>query len=163
MAKISTMKEFRQALEELSLDKQRLVAAQFVADVLDLTDNDKVRQAQEIAVRSDATPEELMSAYHAAKHAAVESSIHHEFELVDWHKQASHFVAKACAEDLAPAHHGLIWRHLAWNVAYHCRAARICASIEHGEGEPSLSEAEEMLNKQIRTQFETLDEFLSAK
>ncbi|MGD8614468.1 MAG: hypothetical protein PVI91_02210 [Gammaproteobacteria bacterium] len=160
MAKISTMKEFKETLETLSLEQQRVLAARFVADVLDLTDDDRVRQAQKIASDPNATPESLMSAYHSAWHAALESSVHGDMELVDWHKQTAHFVAKACSECLAPAHHGIAWRHLAFNVASHCRMARLCATVEHEQDRPSLSAAEQALNKQIQTQFEILGAFL---
>lgn len=163
MTKISTTKDFKQALDSLSLDQQRVVAARFVADVLDLTADNRVKQAQEVAANPDATPETLMSAYHSAWHAAVESSVHSDMELIDWHKQTAHFVAKACAESLAPAHHGITWRHLAFNVASHCRMARLCASIEHEDEKPSLSTAEEALNKQIQTQFDILSTFLEEK
>jgi hypothetical protein len=155
------MEEFKDALEALSLDQQRIIAARFVGDVLDLTDDESLKHAQQIASRKDATPEELMAAYHSARHVAVKSGIHSEWELVDWHKQAEHFVAKACAESLAPAHHGVKWRHLAWNVAHHCRMARTCASIDHEQERPSLAKAEAALNKQIETQFELLRQFLA--
>jgi hypothetical protein len=163
MGKISTMKEFKQALESLSLDQQRVVAARFVADVLDLTEDDRVIQAQKVAADRNAKPETLMSAYHSAWHAAVQSSLRSDLELIDWHKQTAHFVAKACAESLAPAHHGISWRHLAFNAASHCRMARLCANIEHEEEHPNLSVAEEALNKQIQTQFEILGTFLEEK
>ncbi len=107
MTKISTMKEFKRALENLSLDQQRVVAAHFVADVLDLTQDDQVKRANEVAADPNASPEALMSAYHSAWHAAVEFSMHSGMELIDWHKQISHFVAKACAESLAPSHQGI--------------------------------------------------------
>jgi hypothetical protein len=154
------MKEFKQALESLTLDQQRVVAAGFVADVLELTEDERVKQAQKVAAKPDATPDSLMDAYHSAHHAAVESSVHSDLELVDWHKQTAHFVAKACAESLVPAHPGATWRDLAFNVASHCRMARLCANIEHEQDQPSLSGAEEALHKQIRTQFERLSAFL---
>ena len=71
LGKIGTRKEFTKALESLSLDQQRIVAARFVADVLDLTDDDRVKQAQRVAADGNATPEALMLAYHSAWHAAV--------------------------------------------------------------------------------------------
>jgi hypothetical protein len=160
LGKISTRKEFAEALESLSLEQQRIVAARFVADVIDLTDDERVKQAQRVAADRNAAPESLMLAYHAAWHAAVESSVHSDMEPVDWHKQTAHFVAKACAESLAPAHHGIAWRYLASNVANHCHMARLCASIEHEQERPSLTNAEEALNKQIRTQFDVLSAFL---
>ena len=163
MAKITTRTEFKQALESLSLEEQRVVAARFVADVLDLTDDARVKQAQQVAADPNAEPEALMSAYHLAWRAAVESSVHSDLERVDWHKQTAHFVAKACAESLAPAHQGITWRHLASNVAAHCHMARLCASIEHEAERPSLSGAETALNKQIETQFEILSAYLEAK
>jgi hypothetical protein len=163
MAEIKTMKEFKHALEGLSLDQQRIVAARFVAEVLDLTDDDRIKEAQRVAADSTATPDNIMSAYHLAWHAAVESSVHSDMELIDWRKQTAHFVAKACAESLAPAHYGVTIRHLAHNVANHCRMACLCANIEHEEEQPSLANAEEMLNKQIRKQFEILSQYLDEK
>ena len=160
MAKISTMKEFKEGLENLSLAQQRIVAARFVADVLDLTEDDRIKQAQKIAADPNASPESLMSAYHSAWHVVVESSAHSDLELIDWHKQTAHFVAKACSEALAPAHHGMTCRHLAYNVANHCRMARLCATVEHEEAQPSLAAAEQALNKQIQSQFQILGAFL---
>lgn len=160
MAKVSTMKEFTQALEELPLDQQRIVAARFVADVLDLTDDEAVKQAQKVAAQADATPDALMTAYHLAHHAAVATSVHSDLELLDWHKQTAHFVAKACAESLVPAHPGATWRHLALNAAGHCRMARLCSNIEHEAEHPDLSGAEQALQKQIQTQFDILNTYL---
>jgi hypothetical protein len=160
MGKIGTMKEFKQILENLSLDQQRVVAARFVANVLDLTQDERVQWAQKVAADPDATPDAIMSAYHSAWHAAMESSVHGDMEPIDWQKQTAYFVAKACAESLAPSHPGVTLRHLASNVANHCRMARLCASIEHEGEQPSLSDAETALNKQIRTQFDILGAFL---
>jgi hypothetical protein len=159
MGKISTMNEFKEALQNLSLEQQRVVAACFVAEVLDLTEDERVRQAQKIASDPAASPESLMSAYHSAWYAALESSVHSDMELIDWHKQTAHFVARACAESLAPAHHGIARRHLAFNVAGHCRMARLCANIEHEAAQPSLIDAEEAMKKQIQAQFEMLSDF----
>ena len=161
MGKITTMEEFRRALESLSLDQQRVVAARFVADVLELTDDERIKQAQQVAADPKATPDTVMSAYHSAWHAAMESSVHSDMELIDWQKHTAHFVAKACAESLAPAHPGITLRHLATNVASHCRMARLCASIEHEEAQPSLADAEAALNRQIQTQFEILGSYMS--
>ncbi len=160
MAKINTMQEFKEVLDKLPLDQQRVVAARFVEDVLDLTDDDIIIQAQKIAADPDATPEALMSAYHSARHAAVESSVHGDLELINWQKQTAYFVAKACSESLAPSHHGITWSHLTFNVASHCRMARLCATVEHEEAQPSLSIAEQALQKQIQTQFDILSTFI---
>ena len=163
MAKICNMSEFKQALESLSLDQQRIVAARFVAEVLDLTDDNRVKEAQKVAADPSSAADSVMSAYHQAWHGAVESSVHSDMELVNWRKQTAHFVAKACAESLAPAHPGVTLRHLASNVASHCRMARLCANIEHEEDQPSLANAEAALNKQIQEQFEILGQYLEEK
>ncbi len=163
MVKINTMQEFKEALDKLSLDQQRVAAALFVEDVLDLTGDAAVMQAQKIAADPDATPESLMSAYHSAAHAAAESSMHGDLELIDWQKQTAHFVARACSESLAPSHRGLTWSHLAFNVASHCRMARLCATIEHEEANPSLSTAEQALKKQIQTQFDIVSTFIETE
>jgi hypothetical protein len=160
MTAISTMKAFTQALEKLDVNQQRVVAARFVADVLDLTDDDRVIQAQRIAADADATPDALMSAYHSAWRAAVESSVSSDMELIDWRRQTAHFVAKACAESLAPAHAGVTSSHAAINAANHCRMARVCACIEHEAETPSLSAAEKALTQQIQTQFDILQRYL---
>lgn len=160
MAEIRNMNAFSRALEALSLEEQRLVGARFLAEVLDLTDDEGIKQAQKVAANSEASPEELMAAYHHAHHAAVLSSLHSDLELVNWRKQAAFFVAKACASCLSPVHEGTKWCHLALNVSHYCRMARTCASIEHEQTEPSLSVAEDALNKQIRTQFKILSDFL---
>lgn len=163
MAKINTMQEFKEALEQLPLDSQRVVASRFVEDVLDLTEDVTVKQAQKIAADPGAGPEALMSAYHSATHAAAELSLHSGMELIDWHKQTAQFVAKACSESLTPSHREISARHLATNVANHCRMARLCATVEHEEAQPSLSAAEDALKKQIRTQFDILSAFIEEK
>lgn len=163
MPKINTMSEFKQALADLSLEQQRIVAALFVAEVIDLTDDIRVKESQKVAADPNATPDSIMSAYHRAWHAAVESSVHGDMELLDMQKQTAHFVAKACAESLAPSHPGVTIRHLASNVANHCRMARLCANIEHEEAQPSLANAENELNKQIQAQFEILGKYLEAQ
>lgn len=150
MAKINTMQEFKETLDALSIEQQRVVASRFIEDVLDLTDDASVKQAQKIAADPDAGPEALMSAYHAASHVAVESSGHSGLELVDWHRQTAHFVAKACAESLEPSHHGIAACHLAFNAASHCRMARLCANIDHEQAQPSLSIAQEALKNKSR-------------
>jgi hypothetical protein len=160
MDKIKTMQEFKEALDKLSLDQQRVVAALFVEDVLDLTEDARIKQAQKTAADPDATPESLMSSYHSAWHAAAESSMHGDLELIDWQKQTAHFVARACSECLAPSHRDITWCHLALNVASHCRMARLCATVEHEEAQPNLSTAEAALKKQIQTQFDILSSFI---
>jgi hypothetical protein len=160
MTTINSMTEFKKVLEGLSLEHQRIVAARFVAEVLDLTDDERVKEAQMIAANPDASPDSIRSAYHRAWHAAVESSVHSDMEMLDWQKQTAHFVAKACAESLAPTHPGTTVLYLAINAANHCRMARICANIEHEAEKPSLANAEAMLNQQIQAQFEIVERYL---
>ncbi len=160
MAQINTMKEFKEILEGLSLEQQRIVAARFVAEVLDLTEDERVKEAQQVALDPNASPDRIMAAYHQAWHAAVESSVHSDMEMLDWKKQTAHFVAKACAESLAPAHAGVTQRYLALNAANHCRMACLCDNIEHDTEKPNLANAEEMLNKQIQAQFKIAERYL---
>jgi len=154
------MEEFKLALDNLSLEKQRLVSARFVAAVLDLTNDDRIIQAQKIAADPKATAESLMSAYHSVLHAAIESSLHNTFEEMDMQKQTEHFVAQACSTSLAPSHQNIKWRHMAVSVAHYCRIARICSAIQHEETKPSLAPAEESLHDQIKNQFEILQKYL---
>lgn len=159
MAEITTMQQFKDALEHLSLDDQRVVGAQFVADVLDLVQDNRLQQAQATAADPEASPEDLMGAYHLARRVIVESSPHGDWELIDYHKQATYFVARACAACLAPVHPGIKWRHLAWNAAHYCRMARACASMDHETAKPDLSSVETAMNQQIQTQFTIVGDY----
>jgi len=158
--KISSMGAFKKALSSLSLAQQRKIGAKFIANVLDLTDGSCTQHAQNIAEKSDVTPEEVENAYRAVHSVYVATNPLSGFAEMDYRKQAAHFVSEACMVCLAPTHGDYSTLHLADKVAGYCRMARMCSNIQHDADNPGLSDAEESLNKEIDAQYRILNSFL---
>ena len=65
--------EFRQALKKLDLKQLREIGAGFVGSVPHLNKDQRVMHAVDVARNSDATDDELLAAYKAARVATVDS------------------------------------------------------------------------------------------
>ena len=161
MATITNIKEFKAALESLSDEEQRVLGARFIAEVLDLAGDAQLKDLQSTATKRHASAEELLNAYHIARSVAIELSLHGDFELIDFKKQAAHFVAKACSACLAPIPSAIKENHRAWNVAHYCREARICAEIGHEKDTEILLAIENDLQKVITKQYALASDFLA--
>lgn len=161
MSEITNIKTFKQAIDSLPINEQRQVASQFIAGVLDLTDDDRLTHAQTVAADPNATEDDYLGPYKYAKHVAVETS-QCEWEEVSYTQQVRHFIANACTVCLAPSHFSDGGHHLAWNVAHYCNCARTCASMAQDEDRPNLANAEKLLNEQIDTQFRIVNDFLAS-
>lgn len=160
MPTITNSESFRQSLSALTIAQQRLVGARFIANVLDLTDDARIRNAQATASKEDVDAEELQSAYHAAHSSYIENHPRSDLAELDWSKQAAHFVAEACMVCVAPTYSEAQKHHLADKVAKYCLMARICSSVGH-EGEyPSFDATDEAVKKETQEQQEILSEFL---
>jgi len=134
----------------MEIPQQRLVAARFVENVSNLTNDARVKAAINTAKRADITRPELDVVYSAAKTASVESYTHCGQEG-DWLSQAGHIVAEAAATSVTPeAKAG----NLAWDVAMRSRMARTCASIAEGQGTE---------NREAEQQYRILADFLGHK
>ncbi|MGD8309214.1 MAG: hypothetical protein PVG98_07195 [Chromatiales bacterium] len=162
MENITSSEAFHKALSSLSLAQQRQVGAKFIAHVLDLTDGSCTRHAQEVAEKSDITPEELESAYRAVHSVYVATHPHSDLSALDFSRQAAHFVAEACMVCLAPTYEGRAVHHLAEKVANYCCMARVCSSIEHGGEYPKFSDADESIKTETDAQYAILSEFLNS-
>jgi hypothetical protein len=160
MSTISNIKEFKAALDLLSDEQQRVLGARFIAEVLDLTDNKRLKESQAIAQQVQASAEDLLAAYSSAQSIAVDLSFHGVLELINFKKQAEHYVAKACAACLFPMPASVKQRYRAWNVAHYCREARMCANLKHEEDTEILATVEKELQKTIARQYELTSEFL---
>jgi Zn-finger protein len=161
MSTITNMKEFKTALDSLSDQQQRVLAAQFIIEVLDLTDDSRLRDIQAIAGNSNAKAEELVDAYSIARAISLDLSLHGDFELIDFKKQAAHFVAKACSACLVPLPLSMKEQHRAWNVAHYCREARICSEMEHEQDTEILTKVEKDLQRVIKKQYALTTEYLA--
>jgi len=129
MSTITNDTEFRSTLNSLAIPQQRAVAAMFVENVLVLHDDDRIKRAIKLAENPEAAEDELQMVYKTAKAASIESYTRCGADG-DWRDQAGHFVAKAAAACVMPDSKD----NLAWDVAMHCRMARTCEHIAHGEG-----------------------------
>ena len=161
MDKITSNEDFNKALSALPLSQQRRVGAKFIANVLDLTDGSCTKHAQSIAEKSDITAEELQDAYHAVHSIYVATHPRSDLSVLDFRKQAAHFVAEACMVCLAPTYEQYRTHHLAEKVAGYCRMARICSSIQHKDEHPKFTDAEQSLEKETDAQFQILNKFLA--
>ncbi|MCO6413821.1 MAG: hypothetical protein J5I92_13865 [Thiogranum sp.] len=150
MTSIQSDKDFKTALERLSLPQQRQLGKRFVESVGELAGNPRIGKVIAIAANPEATSAELAEAFNAAKSAAIES-----YTLcgrdADWLQQASHFVAAAAAACLTPSEQAGQSNDLAWNTAMNARMAAMCANIARG-AQDDHAEAE--------NQYRMLDEFL---
>jgi hypothetical protein len=145
---ISNDKEFKAALNGLSVSQQRQVAALFVDSVLHLSGDGRVKGAVGAAKHLGISDAELAPACQAARSARVESYTQCGRET-DWKSQAGHFVAKAALACVRPAEEG---GNLAWEAAMDARMARTCESIALGEGTK---------NREAETQYRILYEFMN--
>jgi hypothetical protein len=160
MLKINSNEDFRKALESLPLQKQRLVGARFIANVLDLTNDKHIIQAQSIASKSDATAEELHEAYQEAHASYMHTNPDSTMAELDWAKQTEHFITKACMACLAPTYPEASTHDLAQRVSMYCQMARTCGSINHDGDYPSFTNTEELAKKEVNDQYRIAAEFL---
>ncbi len=144
---ISNETEFKAALQELSLPRQRHVGALFVESVLGLCQDSRVKGAVAAAKRADISDDELYALHHSAKTASVESYTKCGREA-DWLGQAGHFVAEAAVACVAPSPEA---GNPSWNAAMHARMARTCEGIANGRGTD---------NNEAQQQYSILEAYL---
>jgi hypothetical protein len=142
---IDNDRDFKTALSKLSRDGQRQIAARFAESVLVLTKDARVKNAIDVAKRTDIADDELDAAYKSAKKASVDSFTQCGKEC-DWSSQAGHFVAQAVLASLEPGDNP------AWNAAMHARMARTSESIATGIGTD---------NAETTAQYRILDKYLA--
>ena len=162
MKDIKDYKAFQDALSVLTIAEQRQIGARFVANVLDLTENAKLKDAQQIAAKSGLTVEELMDAYHRVHTIYVQTHPRSDLSEVDYSKQAVHFITEACLICLSPTYPEAKIHRIAEKAAMYCRMARTCANIQHDENQPDLKSSAKALQMEIETQYELVKQFFSA-
>jgi hypothetical protein len=161
MTAIMDVGTFKQTLVSLPLSKQRLVGAKFIANVLDLTDDPRLRNALKVASNPDVSPEELQLAYFSTHSVYVENHPRSDLAELDWKKQAAHFIAEALMVCLAPTYSEAQKHHLAEKVATYCQMARICSSVNHQGDYPSFAATDGAVKNEIQLQFRILTDFVT--
>jgi len=131
---ITNDQQLRQALNNLPLETQRKLGAQFVASVGHLSSNPIVSQGLLVAENAERTGSELEMAYKSAKKLAVDSYTACGRDA-DWSAQAEHFVAAAIAACLLPGEQYNEKENIAWKAAMQARMARNCEMIIQDKGE----------------------------
>ena len=153
MNQISNDVEFKQALAALSPEKQRTMAATFVAHVLTLSNDERLNRVISIAAVEHAMEDELMNALRSARAATFDSHARCGSEG-HWSDQAGYFVARAAVAAVLPAEQSRAGG-AAWQAAMSCRMARTSMLIEGDAGEPSMQTENDW-------QYQTLSDYLNA-
>ena len=128
MTQINNDTDFRKALVEMNYVKQRELAAQFVNNVIELTNDDGLARLTKVALDNNASDNELAAALKSAKSATFESHTRCGSEG-DWKEQAGYFVARAVSAALTPESQCRSGGP-AWQAAMSCRMARTSVMID---------------------------------
>lgn len=139
MTRITNESEFRQAIKELDISQQRLLAARFAENVLDLCHDKRIANAVRIAASPEASEDELDVAFHEARAAAIDCHCRCGAEG-DWQEHAGYFVARAVMAAVTPESQ-LDGASPALQAAMHCRMAQTSHSIA-SEEDTTMLEAE---------------------
>jgi len=132
--KINNDQTLKNALNNLSREQQRLLAAHFTQSVSGPVDNPRLTGALKVALLPESTEQELKDAFKVAKSIATKTynACGHD---ADWGLQAEHFIAAACAAALTPDALTAETFNPAWKAAIQSRMAKNCQIIESDFGE----------------------------
>lgn len=161
MTGISSTQEFLEKLALLPLSTQRTVGAEFASQVLSLAPDDRLKQVIRIAEKRDSTVEEMQMAYQMAHTVYVETQPESGFHLLDFKRQAAHFVAQACLTCVAPEYGEARTIDLAQKVAMYCRMAVTFSCMPRDqEKRLDFSHAAREVEKLISNQHAVLNKYL---
>jgi len=132
--KINNDQAFKNALNNLSRQQQRLLGARFTQSVSGPVDNPRLAGALKVAMLPESTDQELKDAYKVAKSIATKT-YNACGRDADWGLQAEHFAAAACAATLTPDALTAETFNPAWKAAIQSRMAKNCQMIESDSGE----------------------------
>jgi len=162
MATISNENEFKSALAEQPLDRQRQLAAIFIEQVLDLAQDPRVSDAVNLVKAGGADAEQLHRAHQAVHACYVETHPRSDLLELDFKRQAAHFVTEACLVCLSPVFHCEQKIALAHKAAMYCRMARTCAGMRHDQEQPDLGDLGDVMGSHVQQQYQAAEAFLNA-
>lgn len=131
MGTISNDKQFRDALNGLNAQQQRVVGALFVENVLGLTEDPRVARSLVAAKDMQLDEEALNLARRSAKAASLEAHTRCGSDG-EWTDQAGYFVARAAEACLEPEGRSQ-GKGAAWKAAMSARMARTCLAADSDE------------------------------
>ena len=153
MSQINNDTEFRNAIESLSLVKQRQLAAMFVEHVLDLSADKQLDRIVKTAADGNSSEDELSAALKSA-HAATFDSHARCGSEGHWSDQAGYFVARAAVAAATPPAKSRAGGP-AWQAAMSARMAHTSHLID------DLS-AEQSAHTECEWQYQSLSDYLNA-
>ena len=141
MSQITNDEQFKQALQGLDAEQQRVVAAMFVEHVLSLSTDDRINSVVKIATNNSASDDEITNALKSAKAATMDSHTRCGSEG-NWTEQAGYFVARAAVAAVTPQAKSKSGSP-AWQAAMSSRMAQTSILIDDESNEaPTHSENE---------------------
>lgn len=154
MPTITNDQELKEALQVLSPEQHRVLGARFVQSISRLVRDERVQNSIAIALRDDATPEELEDAFKVAK-SHVAKSYTECGRDTEWLAQADHFAACAIAGALTPEALLTEKENRAWTAAAKARMAVNCEMVVADSLVGEVSEAQR--------QYDITADFLAAR
>ena len=150
--KIQNDKEFRSALDSLSIGQQRALGALFVQRVQHLCDNPLINKAIDVAKSAALESVEIDEVFKEVRALSTQTYTACGGDAC-WPEQAAHFVATAAKACLTPEEQIGLKTNLAWKTAIQARLANNCEMIEQDSGE---------VNSEAQKQYVLTEEFLAA-
>ena len=134
MTAITNDKQLHAKLETLDLEQQRLLAVQFVRNIIYLSSDSRIEKAIAVVEEPNLTMDDIFNAYKQVKTIATKSYTDCGSET-DWKEQAEHFVASAAMACLTPESLIAKSKSLVWKTAMQARMAKNCEMIEKESAE----------------------------
>jgi hypothetical protein len=150
---IQNDKEFRSALDTLSIDQQRALGALFIQRVQHLCDNLMIDKAIAIAKDTEYDNVAMNEMFKGVRSLSTQTYTACGGDAC-WPEQAAHFVATAAKACLTPEDQMGIQSNLAWKTAIQTRLANNCEMIENDAGET---------NSEAQKQYALTEKFFSQR
>ena len=126
--------EFKQALSELSVADQRILAAKFVGSVTHLNPDPVIERALKVVQETPQAKISLANSEFDEVYKSIKSLSVKTYTAcggdADWLAQAAHFVATATKACLTPLEQLGNKNNLAWKCAMQTRMAKNCEMME---------------------------------
>lgn len=148
MSSVSNDKQFRDALNGLNPQQQRIVGALFVESVLGLSEDPRVARSLIAAKDMEPGEEALILARRSVKAASLEAHTRCGADG-EWTDQAGYFVARAAEACLEPEGRSQ-GKGAAWKAAMSARMARTCLAADSDE---DAHDTESQAQYQILTSY----------
>lgn len=151
MSTITNDIQFKQTLQSLDPEQQRMVAAMFVEHVLPLSGDERLSHVIKVAAENNATQDEITDALNSARKVTMDCYTRCGADG-NWTEQAGYFVARAALAAVSPPIQTKAGSP-AWQAAMSSRMARTSVLIdEESDDIPAHTENE--------WQYEILSSFL---